>query len=61
VAQCTQPAILSDEHYRQAIQRELVVFEKLENDFNAQERKERAAKLGLPLDNYSYSPKEASD
>ena len=32
------------------IQRELAAFEKLENDFNARERKERAAKLGLVLD-----------
>jgi hypothetical protein len=30
------------------------------NDFNARERKERAAKLGLVLGNYSYSPKDIS-
>lgn len=45
---------LSDDRRMQAIQRELAAFEKLENDFNARERKERAAKLGLVLDNYSY-------
>jgi hypothetical protein len=36
--------ILSDE-LRQAVDRELAAFEKLENDFNAREGKERAAKL----------------
>ena len=54
----TKPTTLSDERYRQAIQRELAAFEKLENDFNARERKERAAKLGLVLDKYSYFPNE---
>jgi hypothetical protein len=36
---------LSDERHMQAVQRELAAFEKLENDFNARERKERAARL----------------
>jgi hypothetical protein len=58
VAQRTQLKISSDERYRQAVDRELATFEELENAFNARERKERAAKLGLVLDNYSYSPKE---
>jgi hypothetical protein len=31
---------------RQAVDREFAAFEQLENDFNARERKERAAKLG---------------
>ena len=61
MAEGVQPAILSDERCRQAIQRELAAFEKLENDFDARERKERAARLGLVLDNYSYSPKETSN
>jgi hypothetical protein len=52
---------LSDERRMREIQRELAAFEKMENDFNARERKERAARLGLVLDNYSYSPKETSD
>ena len=60
MAQSTKLEILSDE-LRQAVQRELAAFEKLENDFNARERKERAEKLGLVLDNYSYSPKEISN
>lgn len=51
---------LSDDRRMQAIQRELAAFEKLENDFNARERKERAARLGLVLGNYPYSPKETS-
>jgi hypothetical protein len=46
---------LSDDRRMQAIQRELAAFEKLENDFNARERKERAVRLGLVLGNYSYS------
>ena len=54
-------ASLSDERRRQATQRELAASEKLENDLNARERKERAAKLGLVLDNYSYSRKETSN
>jgi hypothetical protein len=61
VVQRTQIAIPSDERRRQAVQRELAAFERLENDFNARERKERAAKLGLVLDNYSYSRKETSN
>ena len=61
VVQRTKIMIPSDERHRQAVQRELVAFEKLENDFNARERKERAARLGLVLDNYSYSPKETSN
>jgi hypothetical protein len=61
VAQRTQLTTLSDQHYRQAILRELAAFEKLENDFNARERKERAARLGLVLDNYSYPSKETSN
>jgi hypothetical protein len=61
VIQRTQIAIPSDERHRQAVQRELATFEKLENDFNARERKERAAILGLVLDNYSYSPKVTSN
>jgi hypothetical protein len=52
---------LSDERRMGEIQRELAAFEKLENDFNARERKERAARLGLVLANYSYSPKETSN
>jgi hypothetical protein len=52
---------LSDERRKQAIQRELAAFEKLENDFNARERKERAARLGLVLGNFTYSPKETSN
>jgi hypothetical protein len=52
VAQSTKLKILSDE-LRQAVQRELPAFEKLENDFNARERKERAAKIGLVLDTCS--------
>jgi|GraSoi_2013_20cm_1033751.scaffolds.fasta_scaffold09881_2 hypothetical protein len=54
-------ASLSDERRRQAIQRELAASEKLENDLNARERKERAAKLGLVLGNFTYSPKETSN
>ena len=50
MAERTQFTTLSDEYYRQAILRELAAFEKLENDFNERERKERAAKLGLTLD-----------
>jgi hypothetical protein len=51
---------LSDDRRMHAIQRELAAFEKLENDFNARERKERAVRqravrLGLVLGNYSYS------
>jgi len=61
VVQRTQIMIPSDERHRQAVQRELAAFEKLENDFNARERKERAARLGLVLGNYSYSPKETSN
>jgi hypothetical protein len=53
MAQHTQISTSSDERYMQAIERELAAFEKQENDFNARERKERAAKLGLVLDNYS--------
>ena len=53
MAERTQLTTSSDECYRQAIHRELAASEKLENDFNARERKERAAKLGLVLDNYS--------
>ena len=60
MVQRTQIMIPSDERHRQAVQRELAAFEKLENDFNARERKERAARLGLMLDNYSYSPKETN-
>ena len=56
----TQIKIPSDERHMQAVQRELAAFEKLENDFNARERKERAARLGLVLGNYPYSPKETS-
>jgi hypothetical protein len=56
----TQIKIPSDERHMLAVQRELGAFEKRENDFNARERKERAAKLGLPLDNYSYSHREIS-
>jgi hypothetical protein len=52
---------LSDERRKQAIQRELAAFEKLENDFNARERKERAARLGLVLGNFTYSPTETSN
>jgi hypothetical protein len=55
VAQHTQLATSCDERYRQAVQRELAAFEKLENDFNARERRERAAKLGLVLDNCSLN------
>jgi hypothetical protein len=51
---------LSEDRRMQAIQRELAAFEKLENDLNARERKERAARLGLPLGNFRYSPKETS-
>jgi hypothetical protein len=58
MAQQTPISTSSDEHYRQAIERELAAFEKQENDFNARERQERAAKLGLVLD--SYSLKELS-
>jgi len=61
VVQRTQIAIPSDERRRQAIQRELAASEKLENDLNARERKERAAKLGLVLGNFTYSPKETSN
>jgi len=61
VVQRTQIMIPSDERHRQAVQRELATFEKLENDFNARERKKRAARLGLVLGNYSYSPKETSN
>jgi hypothetical protein len=61
VPQRDQIVIPSDERHRQAVQRELAAFEKLENDFNARERKERAAILGLALDNYSYSPKVTSN
>jgi hypothetical protein len=46
----TQLTTSSDECYRQAVDKELKAFEKLENEFNARERKERAAKLGLVLD-----------
>jgi len=46
----TQLTTSSDECYRQAVDKELEAFEKLENEFNARERKERAAKLGLVLD-----------
>ena len=45
MAQSTKLEILSDE-LRQAVDREFAAFEQLENDFNARERKERAAKLG---------------
>jgi hypothetical protein len=58
MAQQTPISTSSDERYRQAIERELAAFEKQENDFNARERQERAAKLGLVLD--SYSLKELS-
>ena len=58
MAQHTPISTSSDERYRQAIERELAAFEKQENDFNARERQERAAKLGLVLD--SYSLKELS-
>jgi hypothetical protein len=51
---------LSDDRRMQAIQRELAAFEKLENDLNARERKERAAKLGLVLGDFAYSSKETS-
>ena len=51
----------SDERRKQAIQRELAAFEKLENDLNAKERKERAARLGLALGNFTYSPKATSN
>jgi hypothetical protein len=60
VVQHTQIAIPSDERRRQAVQRELAAFEKLENDLNARERKERAAKLGLGLVLRNFSPKETS-
>ena len=60
MAQSTKLKILSDER-RQAVDKELAAFEKLENYFNARERKERAAKLGLVLGNYSYSRKETSN
>lgn len=53
MAQHTPISTSSDERYRQAIERELAAFEKQENDFNARERQERAAKLGLVLDDYS--------
>jgi hypothetical protein len=53
MTQHTQLATSRDERYRQAVQRELSAFEKLENDFNARERKERAAKIGLVLDTCS--------
>jgi hypothetical protein len=52
---------LSDERRMREIQRELAAFEKMENDFNARERKERAARLGLVPGNYSYSPRETSN
>jgi hypothetical protein len=40
----------SAERYKQQVDKELDAFEKLENQLNAQERRERAAKLGLALD-----------
>jgi hypothetical protein len=47
MAERAQLRTLSDERYRQAVHKELEAFERLENEFNARERKERAAKLGL--------------
>lgn len=43
----SQLATSAKEHYRLAVDRELAAFEKRENEFNARERKERAAQLGL--------------
>jgi hypothetical protein len=59
--ECTKLVSLSDERRKQAIQRELAAFEKLENDFNTRERKERVARLGLVLGNFTFSTKETSN
>ena len=45
----TQTLITAKERYRRDIECELAKFEKRENEFMAQERRERAAQLGLAL------------
>jgi hypothetical protein len=45
----TQISDTAEEQYKRGIDRELARFEQRENEFMAQERRERAARLGLVL------------
>ena len=47
MAQRTQPAITAEERYREAIAKELSDFVDRERELMAQERQERADRLGI--------------
>jgi hypothetical protein len=49
MVQRTQISSSSEERYKRDIDRELAKFEKREKEFMAQQRRERAAELGLPV------------
>jgi len=62
MVQYTQAAATpSDEQYRQAIDRELTNFEERERQLMAEERRERAAKLGLVLRGIPEYPAKRAD
>jgi len=61
MVQYTQAAATpSDEQYRQAIDREPTNFEERERQLMAEERRERAAKLGLVLRGIPEYPRQTS-